>query len=87
MRSCPLGDCNLQCAEGGEHIHRLLQPMAAPTVRGISIRGSELSVDALRLLISAVREDLFIERCRLLCAESGEHIHRLLLSMFSANTT
>ena len=75
--------CRLLCAESGEHIQRLLQPMPAPTLRHIkmNLNDSELSVDVLRLLISAVSDELFIDGCRLLCAESGEHIQRLLQSM------
>ena len=76
-------DCRLMCAESGDHIQRLLQPMPAPTLREIhmGLRGSELSVNVLRLLISAVSEKLFIDDCSLLCAESVEHIHRLLQPM------
>ena len=75
--------CRLLCAESGEHIQRLLQPMPAPTLRQIymDLRNSELSLHALRLLISAVSEKLTITYCRLLCAESGEHMQRLLQSM------
>ena len=73
--------CRLLCAESGEHIQRLLQPMPAPTVRKIFINDTELSVNILRLLISAVSEELSIKDCRLLCAERGEHIQRLLQPM------
>ena len=73
--------CRLLCAESGEHIHRLLLSMPAPALCEIFIDESELHVDALRLLISAVSEKLFIFECRLLCAENGEHIHRLLQPM------
>ena len=76
-----IDDCKLLCAESGEHIHRLLQSMPAPTLGKIDADNSELSVDALRLLTSAVSEKLSIDDCKLLCAESGEHIDRLLQSM------
>ena len=75
--------CRLLCAESGQHIHTLLQAMSAPTLREIfvGLRGCELSVNILRLLISAVSEKLSIWDCRLLCAESREHIQRLLQPM------
>ena len=75
-----ISGCRLLCAENAEHIQSLLQPIPAPTLREIYLRlqDSEMSVDVLRLLISAVREQLYISGCRLLCAESEEHIHRLL---------
>ena len=76
-----INDCRLPCAESREHIHRLLLSMPASSLRQASIGGSELSVDALRLLISAVSVKLSINDCTLLCAESGEHIHRLLQSI------
>ena len=75
--------CRLLCAESSEHVYRLLQTMPAPTPRQIEVKlnNSELSVDVLRLLISTVSERLSIHYCRLLCAESGEHIYRLLQTM------
>ena len=62
--------CRYLCTERGKHIHRLLQSMPAPTLSEISIGYSELSMDILRLLISAVSENLSIKKCTLLC--SGE---------------
>ena len=73
--------CKLLCAESREHINTLLQSMPAPTLPQMWISGSELPPDVLRLLISAVSEKLFIRNCKLLCAESREHINTLLQSM------
>ena len=74
-------DCKLLCAESREHINTLLQSMPAPTLREIDISFGELPPDVLRLLISAVSEKLSIRNCKLLCAESREHINTLLQSM------
>ena len=74
-------NCKLLCAESREHINTLLQSMPAPTLREIDISCSELPPDVLRLLISAVSEKLSIRNCKLLCAESREHINTLLQSM------
>ena len=73
--------CKLLCAESREHINTLLQSMPAPTLPQMWISDSELPPDVLRLLISAVSEKLSIRNCKLLCAESREHINTLLQSM------
>ena len=80
-------DCKLLCAESREHINTLLQSMPAPTLREIDISFSESPPDVLRLPISAVSEKLSIRNCKLLCAESREHINTLLQSMPAPNTT
>ena len=74
-------DCSFLRAESGEYIDRLLQLMAQPALREIDVDNSELPVDALRLLTSAVSEKLSIDGCRFLCADGGEHIDRLPQSM------
>ena len=78
-------DFTLLREESGEHIQRLLQPMPAPTLREIDmqLRDTRLSVNVLRLLISAVSEKLSIHDFTLLREESGEHIQRLLQPMLA----